>query len=456
MKKLMFVVVCLSTIPIANASVVFSEVAADANGSDDGREWVEFYVVEETNLLEAILPNTSNLTNSKTSGWRLLEGGVEHRLSLVGGNETVQPGSYFIVADDAAAFANETGYNGTLFDSSFSLSNAGETLVLKNSTYNVTLTYNATPEGKTFCVVDAAWGACEPTPGYTNKFLFNNSSHANPSQNMTNTTVPRNISEPLTVISYPSKLKFGASGFITASLGVERARVYAYGYPKKVLVDDDGIIAEHSGTILVPLQTKDNCNGLYDDGMYRVRVRAVVGDDIIETKDINLHLHGRGECAITKKEEAENEQSEWAARVYLVESPDNVTLGDVLTVRAVIVGKGVFDVYSYLQDDALASAGGWAGNKRTLNVTDVGYAELQNNATRAGNLTLVVKARDSGKTYEAAANVVVLERVQKTFNTTSKNMTTLLADPKPSYRPPVQKPKGAWDSFIDMLRKWIR
>ncbi|QQG40182.1 MAG: lamin tail domain-containing protein [Candidatus Aenigmatarchaeota archaeon] len=444
-----FLTLALALLPAAATAVLFSEVAANPLGADDGREWVEFYAEEETDM----------------TGWKLVENGVEHKLSLFRGNETVPSGAYFIIADDAAAFANESGFNGTLFDSAFSLSNAGELLVLKNATYNASLAYNETPEGQTFCFLNSTWTVCASTPGFASVSIavVNNSSNATIANDTQDSLDKPN---PLNVLSYPKKFAFGSNGFIGVDVQTTPSYVYAYGYPKKVLMDSgaagfDGptsVFVQTNGNALVPFRTKDNCDSQYEDGQYRVRVRlADAQGDEIETADVFLELYGAGEdCDVSGADEQETENAE--PKVYVVDAPENATLGSNITVKIVAMGSGAFEIYSYLRDGkSVASSGGWKGNVRKINATEITYAELFNTPVKTGELVLVVRLKDGNKTYDASKSVFVYE---------DSNITETQEEPKRSeqddfaeYKTPLPAPAkktGVWESFINALRGWLR
>jgi len=50
------------------------------------------------------------------------------------GEKSLAPNAYVVIADNAATFLKDNPtYSGTLFDSAFSLSNNGETLVLRDA-----------------------------------------------------------------------------------------------------------------------------------------------------------------------------------------------------------------------------------------------------------------------------------------------------------------------------------
>lgn len=456
--KWLFVVLAyLSVIPIAHASVLFSEISADPDAADEGREWIEFYVTEETNL----------------SGWTLREGGTDHRLSLVLGNETVQPGTHFMVADNAGTFANETGYNGTLFDSAFSLSNKGELLVLKNATYAVNLTYNETGEGQTFCSVGDLWGACEPTPGAANKFVSPSENASENDAGVENST-NQDAENVLAIVAYPKRLRFGSLSHATVFVdSADPLYVYAYGYPKRVLSDFGGkgvtakqfdgetsVLVIQEGPVVIPLRTKDNCEGAYEDGPYRIRIRATSEDGReIETKDLSMELYGRGDCKEILMEAEEKEEVPIQGqdpKLYIVDAPTNVTVGEPFVIRVVLSGRGAFDVYSYLRDGrTLASLGGWNHNKRTINVDEFAYLELNSTPNRAGNLTLVVRAKQNGKTYDALGSVMVNEPVVVNESGDENTSITMLQEPKEIIRTDRIQKQDLWTSFIQTLRRWL-
>ncbi len=102
------------------ASVQITEVMYDLDGSDSGREWVE-------------VTNTGSAPIDIGS-WRLFENGTNHTLELVVGLESKLPsGISAIVVDKPEKFKSDwPSYTGIIFNSAFSLSNTGETLILRN------------------------------------------------------------------------------------------------------------------------------------------------------------------------------------------------------------------------------------------------------------------------------------------------------------------------------------
>jgi hypothetical protein len=91
----------------------------DPKDSDVGREWLEIY-------------NSSD-NDVDLSGWKFFEAGVNHGITLSKGDFVLSSGEYAILAENAEKFLGEySSYGTALLDSSFSLSNDGESIALKN------------------------------------------------------------------------------------------------------------------------------------------------------------------------------------------------------------------------------------------------------------------------------------------------------------------------------------
>lgn len=104
----------------AHARVVLSEIMYDlAEGSDSGREWIEIF---------------NEGASVDVTTWKIFEAEVNHRISEFQGAVSLASGAYAIVADNPVKFLEDNpGYSGQLFDSAFSLSNTGETLILRDA-----------------------------------------------------------------------------------------------------------------------------------------------------------------------------------------------------------------------------------------------------------------------------------------------------------------------------------
>jgi len=122
----------------AFAAVEITHVTYDPPGSDVGHEWVE------------ITNKGSESVNVAT--YRFREGGVNHKLTLASGTSTLPVGASAIIASDPGTYANDYPNNTeSVFKSSFSLSNTGETLALVNAsgTVEYTMSYTAPPKAAT-------------------------------------------------------------------------------------------------------------------------------------------------------------------------------------------------------------------------------------------------------------------------------------------------------------------
>lgn len=143
---------------LAHATVNITEIMYDLSGTDTGREWVE-------------ITNTGN-SAVDVSGYKFFEANVNHSLTLVAGTGTLAAGSSAIIADDATKFKIDwPSYSGILFDSSFSLSNTGESLALKDDALTVldSASYDpslgATGDGNTLQWNGSAFAPAAPTLG---------------------------------------------------------------------------------------------------------------------------------------------------------------------------------------------------------------------------------------------------------------------------------------------------
>jgi len=111
-------IIAVALIPVVSAAhVEITEIMYDLEGGDSGREWIE-------------IKNTGS-EPLDLSDWKLFENDTNHGLSLSQGAETLPPGGYAIIADNPTKFLADWDYQGTLFDSAFSLNNTGESLALR-------------------------------------------------------------------------------------------------------------------------------------------------------------------------------------------------------------------------------------------------------------------------------------------------------------------------------------
>ncbi len=145
--------------PAAAEQVEISEIMYDLEGTDKDREWLELHITEETNL----------------SGWKFYEAETNHRLNFVQGSDLIPTGGYVVISRKSVNFlADNPGFSGTLFASSFSLSNTGESLEIrtpeKETVYLIEYSSNqgASGDGSSLQFYNGEWKGCSPTPGEDN------------------------------------------------------------------------------------------------------------------------------------------------------------------------------------------------------------------------------------------------------------------------------------------------
>ena len=147
------------------ASVSFSEIMYDPDGSDAGYEWIE------------IKNNSENKENLKD--WKFCEGKdttVCHSLREDDNPDfNLEGNSFGIITDDREKFLEKNNFSGLVIESTgFSLLNSeGEKLELKNSSGNIidAIIYNPESGGKagaTLCLIIDVWRDCENTAGNEN------------------------------------------------------------------------------------------------------------------------------------------------------------------------------------------------------------------------------------------------------------------------------------------------
>lgn len=169
MRLAILVIVIFTIFPFAvNAQIVINEIMYDLEGQDDGQEWIEIL-------------NTGSDTVD-LSGWKLYEAGVNHKINLAGGNNNfiIPSGGYAVIADNPEKFTLDwPNFSGTVFDSSFSLSNVGESIILRDSGLNdidsvsYTSEWGANGDGNSLQKISGNWKVASPTPVGQNS-NFNN------------------------------------------------------------------------------------------------------------------------------------------------------------------------------------------------------------------------------------------------------------------------------------------
>lgn len=163
---LVFVSVCVSVATpfVVSADMRMTEVMYDILGTDTSREWIEVCNTGDTDVM--------------LSEWRLFEADTNHKITTTPSSENGILGGHVcaIIADKPETFSVDMPeYVGRVFDSTFSLSNTGETLILRDADLidRDTLVYDAsagaTGDGNTLSRTSSGtWVATAPNPGVWN------------------------------------------------------------------------------------------------------------------------------------------------------------------------------------------------------------------------------------------------------------------------------------------------
>lgn len=148
---------------VSYAGIVINEIMYDVQGTDSGREWVELYNQDQTEV--------------DISDYKFLEStdASNHGLTLVSGSLVIPANGYAVIVSDSTKFlVDNTGFAGTLIKSSFgSLSNTGSTIVLKNNNtivdqFAYTSSLGAAGTGNSLQKSNSGFIVAVPTPGAIN------------------------------------------------------------------------------------------------------------------------------------------------------------------------------------------------------------------------------------------------------------------------------------------------
>lgn len=296
----------------ADAAVQITEIMYDVSGTDSGREWIE-------------ITNTGSAPVDVT-GYKLFEANTNHALSLVQGSGTLAAGASAVIADDDAKFKVDwPAYSGMLFDSSFSLSNTGEALAIKDSALTVldTISYDssggAAGDGNSLQRSGAVFIAAAPNPGSYGSSGGTNTAATAEQTATTSAVVPQNTQAqsqtqaggmgppPITVrIAADARVMvgggsyFSASAYGTQSLPLPDTRFvwnfgdgatgegpkvfHVYAYPGRYIVSASGAYNYSSGTDRVTVEAVQAAVSLEAEGDGSLLIRNQTG------KDINIGL----------------------------------------------------------------------------------------------------------------------------------------------------------------------
>lgn len=156
--------VLFSSYNFAYAGLVINEIMYDLDGTDTGREWIEVYNDSDTAV--------------DLSTFKFFESNTNHGLTLSEGDVNIGAHGYAVIVSDSVKFKIDwPSFSGTIFDSSFSLSNDGEALAIKDESLNVvneytyTSTTGAAGDGNSLQKISGFWIGATPTPGKANETI---------------------------------------------------------------------------------------------------------------------------------------------------------------------------------------------------------------------------------------------------------------------------------------------
>jgi hypothetical protein len=148
----------------AFSQLEFSEIMYDLPGSDEGKEWIEVFnnSSEEVDLAK----------------YKLFEAGTNHKIVFKEGSASVPAFGYAILVSNYEKFKADWPWGQlNIFDSSFSLSNVGETISLKDGEravfqYSYSSNLGGKGDGASLQKIGGAWISALPTPGRENKITL--------------------------------------------------------------------------------------------------------------------------------------------------------------------------------------------------------------------------------------------------------------------------------------------
>ncbi len=327
-------------------ALIISEIMYDLSGSDTNREWIEIYNDQGGAI---------DLT-----GWKFFEAGTNHGLNLVSGSISLNQGDYALIVKDPDVFlADHPNFNGTLLDSSFSLSNTGESLAMKDSSLNIvnevnySSSWGAAGNGNSLQYKADSWCEGSPTPGLSNSCDSEdeeeqdeqdpqgdqgNQSEQNPQNesesddNLEQAPYKCTMQETIEVGSFPEELKFGDESEIKVSFNAScyphsSVKFLVYGSSSRVISYEDGTkITKYAsceeGSVFEDLESKDysldipffvypNCNDSYEDGEYAISLRVCSPSwKKYHEEEIKINLSGKSGVCSSNEENEENIDAE--------------------------------------------------------------------------------------------------------------------------------------------------
>jgi hypothetical protein len=205
-----------------------TEINFDPNGSDDGREWVEIFNDTQVQI--------------KFTDYKFFEEGTNHTITSLVGDGNLQPGEYAVLVQDMNKFKIDfPNYSSKFFKASFSLSNAGENLALKDkggtviANVNYIQTDTGAKDGDTINYESGIFNRGNPSPGAANTNLQNNpTTNTNNNSNNNSTSTNATSSSQTTNSPTTEAASYSMPTYYYRSYWPESEKVYVYAGENKV------------------------------------------------------------------------------------------------------------------------------------------------------------------------------------------------------------------------------
>lgn len=198
-------------------ALLITEVSFDPSGSDTDREWIEIYNDQTTNI---------DLTSVK-----FFENEVNHGVSVLSGDKLIQPGEFVVLVQDLNKFKTDfPNYTGKIFKSSFSLSNSGETISLKDGDGPVLHLVNykqvdtGAKDGETISLSGQAWVKTIANPG-SSSYEVTSSGNGTTTDTTVSTTTSTTTNETYFVPTYSYRSYYPESEKVYVFSGENRTGI---------------------------------------------------------------------------------------------------------------------------------------------------------------------------------------------------------------------------------------
>lgn len=426
MKKLLLL---LLIIPVANAEILISEIMYNPIESDTYNEYLELYNSGNESI---------NLSDYTICSYNLEKGYVSRNGSLIK-NETfiLNSNSYALVTDGGSGsevYSNFNVSNSSLLlhisSSSIcgSLSNSGDTIFLNNNSIIYSPDQGANGDGNSLQLINNSWFALNSTPGSENIFIL----EENNSQEQNEINVSEECSMHLEIFTpdiFESKESDKYYLHLYCNQEDQEAEVE---YSIEDLFGNE--IRDERETIIESNENKSRSftpPKLYGSEAYIITAEIIDSSCECESKvEKVIGIKGIDEEEPSQKnisktielKESETKENK-KPTIEIVSFPKEVKQGESFNISFKITNLSeLVTVYSYVYfSQQLASEGGWTGNRKIADSSEIITLENKIKDDAEPNYwNLKVKAVYEDKELETKENILVLERknIEKNISST--------------------------------------